>query len=93
MPTYDYICKKCSYEFEEFQSMKAEPLKSCPKCGGLVVRKIGSGAGLLFKGTGFYITDYKNNGNTDSKKKSSEKSVPKSKDKSNTPSSETKKAS
>lgn len=60
MPTYEYICKTCGYEFEEFQSMSAEPLKICPKCSNKIVRKIGTGAGLVFKGSGFYITDYKN---------------------------------
>ncbi|HES59016.1 MAG TPA: zinc ribbon domain-containing protein [Caldithrix sp.] len=60
MPTYEYICKTCGYKFEEFQSMSAEPLKVCPKCNNEIVRKIGTGAGLVFKGSGFYITDYKN---------------------------------
>jgi len=59
MPTYDYVCDKCGYEFEVFQSIKAEPVRICPKCGGEVQRKFSSGAGLLFKGSGFYITDYK----------------------------------
>ena len=93
MPTYDYICKKCSYEFEEFQSMKAEPLKTCPLCGGFIVRKIGSGAGLLFKGSGFYITDYKNKGRSDSKKKSADKPVSKTTKKTEASPPATKKAS
>jgi putative FmdB family regulatory protein len=61
MPTYEYACQKCGHEFEHFQSMRDEPLKKCPKCkkAGLK-RLVGSGAGLIFKGTGFYITDYKN---------------------------------
>jgi len=61
MPTYEYACTKCGHEFEQFQSMSAEPLKKCPKCkkAGLK-RLVGGGAGLIFKGTGFYITDYKN---------------------------------
>lgn len=60
MPNYDYVCETCGKEFEMFQSMKDEALKVCP-CGkeGRVTRKIGSGAGLLFKGSGFYITDYR----------------------------------
>lgn len=60
MPTYEYSCKKCGKEFEVFQSMKDAPLTVCT-CGkkGKVFRKIGSGAGLIFKGSGFYITDYK----------------------------------
>ncbi len=60
MPTYEYLCTKCGHEMEAFQSMKDEPLKKCPACkkNGLK-RKVGGGAGLIFKGTGFYITDYK----------------------------------
>ena len=63
MPTYEYACQKCGHEFEQFQSMRDEPLKKCPKCkkAGLK-RLVGGGAGLIFKGTGFYITDYKNKG-------------------------------
>ena len=61
MPTYDYICIDCSHEFEEFQKMTDPVIKTCPKCGGKVKRKISGGAGLLFKGDGFYITDYKKN--------------------------------
>jgi putative FmdB family regulatory protein len=61
MPTYDYVCKVCSNEFEIFQKMNEPPLEKCPQCGGKVNRKIGGGAGLLFKGSGFYITDYKGN--------------------------------
>jgi putative FmdB family regulatory protein len=67
MPNYDYQCEKCKKSFEFFQSMKDEPLKTCPKelcCmktwgKGKVQRQIGTGAGLIFKGTGFYITDYR----------------------------------
>lgn len=60
MPTYDYICNECSHNFEAFQSMSAEPLKECPECGKESVKRlIGTGAGLMFKGTGFYETDYK----------------------------------
>ncbi|MCM2276172.1 MAG: zinc ribbon domain-containing protein [Candidatus Didemnitutus sp.] len=60
MPTYEYVCTKCGHEMEAFQSMKDEPLKKCPACkkSGLK-RKVGGGAGLIFKGSGFYITDYK----------------------------------
>jgi len=75
MPTYEYACLKCKKEFEVFQSMKDAPLKVCT-CGkkGRVKRKIGSGAGLIFKGSGFYITDYKktNSGSHRSSKSSSE---------------------
>lgn len=60
MPTYEYACTKCGHELEAFQSMKDAPLKKCPACGRAALRrKIGGGAGLIFKGTGFYITDYK----------------------------------
>lgn len=59
MPTYDYKCEECGYEFEKFQSMMEDPIKKCPECNGKVKRLIGSGAGLIFKGSGFYITDYK----------------------------------
>jgi putative FmdB family regulatory protein len=60
MPTYDYKCSQCKYTFEYFQSMSAEPLTECPKCGGHLKRVIGTGAGTIFKGSGFYQTDYKN---------------------------------
>jgi putative FmdB family regulatory protein len=67
MPTYEYICEKCGHEFEAVRSMSASPLKNCPEevCAqkkwghGRVKKKISSGAGLLFKGSGFYITDYR----------------------------------
>lgn len=60
MPTYDYTCTLCNHEMEAFHAMSAEPLKDCPACGqpGLK-RRIGTGAGLLFKGSGFYTTDYR----------------------------------
>ena len=59
MPTYEYRCKSCDFEFEEFQSIVAEPLAVCPRCGGAVYRMISGGVGLIFRGTGFYETDYK----------------------------------
>ncbi|HSI36307.1 MAG: FmdB family zinc ribbon protein [Phycisphaerae bacterium] len=60
MPTYDYKCSACGHEFELFQSMKAAPVKKCPNCGKAKAKRlIGTGAGLLFKGSGFYITDYR----------------------------------
>lgn len=59
MPTYEYECSSCLHCFEAFQQMKDEPLKNCPKCGGKVKRLISSGGGLIFKGAGFYATDYK----------------------------------
>lgn len=61
MPTYEYQCKKCGHQFEEFQSITDDPLTKCPKkeCTGTVYRIISSGAGFLFKGSGFYETDYR----------------------------------
>ena len=73
MPTYDYKCQSCGYEFEEFQSIASEPLTVCPKCNEEVRRKISGGTGLIFKGSGFYITDYKNSGKSSSSPKSSSK--------------------
>ncbi len=62
MPTYEYECARCGHEFERFQRISEPPVKRCPKCRGGVRRKIGTGAGLLFKGNGFYITDYRSDG-------------------------------
>ncbi len=63
MPTYDYRCKACSHTWEALESIKAEPTKKCPECGkAKAERVIGPGAGILFKGTGFYITDYRSEG-------------------------------
>ena len=59
MPTYEYQCLECGHKFEAFQSMSDELIKKCPACKGSVKRLIGSGSGLIFKGSGFYITDYK----------------------------------
>lgn len=59
MPTYEYECAKCGKRFEKFQKMTDEPLKKCPDCGGKIHRLIGTGGGIIFKGTGFYETDYK----------------------------------
>ena len=58
MPTYTYRCADCAHEYDEFQPMKAEPDTVCPSCQGRVDRLIGAGAGILFKGSGFYVTDY-----------------------------------
>jgi putative FmdB family regulatory protein len=69
MPTYDYECKACKHTWDEFQSMSAKPSKKCPKCGKPKAnRKIGAGAGIIFKGSGFYQTDYR----SDSYKKSAD---------------------
>jgi putative FmdB family regulatory protein len=69
MPTYDYECKKCGHAWEAFQSIKAEPLKKCPECKKAGAKRvIGPGAAILFKGSGFYLTDYR----SDSYKKAAE---------------------
>jgi putative FmdB family regulatory protein len=105
MPTYEYLCEKCGREFEKFQSMAEKPLKTCPKelCGlkswgkGRVRKLISAGAGLLFKGSGFYITDYRSEGYKAAAKKESgaasgaeTKSAAAGEAKSATPKSETK---
>ena len=76
MPTYEYICRACGHEFEEFQSIKADPIAVCPKCRKRKVdRKIGMGGAVIFKGGGFYETDYRSEGYksaADADKKASE---------------------
>lgn len=63
MPTYDYVCRACGHEFELFQSMTAPVKRKCPKCGkSKLERLIGTGAGVIFKGSGFYETDYRSEG-------------------------------
>lgn len=59
MPTYDYECTHCKHKFEKFQKMTEPALNKCPKCNNKLRRLIGSGAGIIFKGTGFYATDYR----------------------------------
>ena len=60
MPTYDYVCDACQHEFELFQSIKDEPKRKCPECGRQKLRRlIGPGAAIVFKGSGFYKTDYR----------------------------------
>ncbi len=68
MPTYEYRCRSCAHEFEKFQRMSDPPVAECPSCGAESERRISAGAGLLFKGDGFYITDYRK----DSYKKAAE---------------------
>lgn len=60
MPTYDYECRVCGHKFELFQAITSKPAAECPKCKSDAKRLIGSGAGIIFKGSGFYQTDYKN---------------------------------
>jgi putative FmdB family regulatory protein len=63
MPTYDYRCKECGHTFEEFQSMTSDALVICPKCGKASLKRLmGGGGGMVFKGSGFYQTDYKKTG-------------------------------
>jgi putative FmdB family regulatory protein len=69
MPTYEYKCDACGYAFERFQSMTADPIKRCPECGKAKVKRlIGTGAGVIFKGSGFYITDYRDKSYADKAK-------------------------
>lgn len=70
MPTYEYHCEKCG-KFELFQMMSERPKRKCPTCKGKVQRMIGKGAGIIFKGAGFYETDYKRSGETSSEKEDS----------------------
>lgn len=69
MPTYEYQCAKCKQGHEVFQSITAKPLTKCPKCAGRLRRLLGSGSGFLFKGSGFYITDYRSKSYHEAKKK------------------------
>ena len=90
MPTYDYKCLSCGHHFEVFQSMTAELVSNCPKCNGKVKRLIGTGAGPIFKGSGFYQTDYKNSStgtpnNNSNKTKEVKHSSKKSEDKTKKP--------
>jgi len=60
MPTYDYRCEGCGYKFDNFQSITSKPLRKCPKCGKFKLKRlIGAGSGVIFKGSGFYQTDYR----------------------------------
>jgi len=74
MPTYEYVCEKCDHEFELFQSITADALETCPReaCNGGVRRLIGTGAGIIFKGSGFYETDYRSESYKAGAKKESE---------------------
>jgi putative FmdB family regulatory protein len=79
MPTYEYRCKSCGHEFEEFQMMSADPLIMCPKCAKPTLKRLmSSGVGLIFKGSGFYLTDYKKS-NISSNSSTKSESKPESK--------------
>jgi putative FmdB family regulatory protein len=96
MPTYEYVCDACEHNFEEFQSITSEPIKVCPVCKKKKVRRlISAGAGIIFKGTGFYCTDYRdqgyktaakadNNANSDTASKTETKTEAKTNTKSDT---------
>ena len=84
MPTYDYLCASCNHKFEKFESMSANPSKKCPECGKMKLQRlIGSGAGVIFKGSGFYETDYRSDSYKQDKKnaKATPKKETKPKDK------------
>lgn len=76
MPTYEYKCEKCGHEFEEFQSITAEAKANCPECGSEAKRMISLNSGIIFKGKGFYVNDYKAK-NSGSATPSSNDSTPK----------------
>jgi len=86
MPTYDYECESCGHQFEQFQSITARPTKKCPECGKMKLQRlIGAGAGIIFKGSGFYQTDYRSDSYKEAKKNdtksSTDKDATKKKDK------------
>lgn len=72
MPTYEYECQKCAHRFERFQKISDKPVRSCPECKGRVKRLLGTGAGLIFRGTGFYATDYRSDSYKSAAKKETE---------------------
>jgi putative FmdB family regulatory protein len=85
MPTYDYECESCGHQFEQFQSITARPTRKCPECCKMKLRRlIGAGAGVIFKGSGFYQTDYRSEsykqGEKSEKKSSTDKDTTKKKD-------------
>jgi putative FmdB family regulatory protein len=82
MPTYGYVCDACEHEFDEFQSITEEPLRKCPECGKPKLRRLfGTGAAVLFKGSGFYETDYRSESYKAAAKAEQEKAKPATSDK------------
>jgi len=99
MPTYDYICESCGYEFERFQSITARPIRKCPNCDKFSLKRlIGAGSGVIFKGSGFYQTDYRSESykkaekseKTKTEKKKTEKKKTETKTKDSKPTDKTK---
>ena len=85
MPTYDYECESCGHQFEQFQSITAKSTRKCPECGKMKLQRlIGAGAGIIFKGSGFYQTDYRSEsykqGKKNETKSSTDKDTTKKKD-------------
>lgn len=80
MPTYEYECRNCGHRFEIFQNIKDEHLKSCPKCNKTLNRLIGTGGGIIFKGSGFYATDYRKKPNKEKEDKKEQITCPKIKE-------------
>lgn len=84
MPTYEYECQQCGKVFEKLHGMTQKPRAKCPKCGGRAKKLIGTGAGIIFKGEGFYATDYRSKEYKDAERKeaeSSKKTTPEKKEK------------
>lgn len=93
MPTYEYECEACGHKFEQFQSMTDKVMRKCPKCKKLKLQRlIGSGSGIIFKGSGFYETDYKKKSSSPSSSESSSSSDSSSKPETKSDSSSTKKS-
>lgn len=91
MPTYAYRCEHCYIEFDKFQGITASPLRKCPECGQLKLRRlIGTGAGIIFKGSGFYQTDYRSDSYKDAAKKDKPETATKDKTKKDKGSTDTK---
>jgi putative FmdB family regulatory protein len=91
MPTYEYKCEACGHAFEKFQTMSSAPVKVCPECGKKKVKRlIGTGAGLIFKGSGFYITDYRDKSYADKAKADNGSAAPSTTSGDSTPATSTK---
>lgn len=91
MPTYEYKCNNCQYNFEQFQSITAKSLRKCPKCGkNTLNRLIGTGAGIIFKGSGFYQTDYRSESYKQAQKKETDPGKEKKTEKAKTEKAESK---